>query len=195
MTKKALLIGTVAVAAVLVAGWAVAQPYGRGFGPPFMWGDGPGTGPGMMQTWGRGMGPMHRWGGGPWMMGAPFADPAWVGTLRSELGITAAQESLWNTYAKAVEDAATAMNKVRESVSSETFSRMGPQDHYAFMTRVREEGQKQFATVSKAADELLAALDEPQKAKARSILPGLGYGPGPMRGAFMGGPHRWYWGR
>jgi hypothetical protein len=192
MTKKALLIGSVAAAAVLVAGWAAAQPYGRGFGPPFMWGDGPGMGPGMMQNWGRGMGPMHRWGGGPGMMGF-FADPARIEMLKSELGITAAQEPAWTKYAKAVEEAATAMNKTRESVDSETFSRMSPQDHYAFMTAMREEGQKQFASVSKAADELLAALDESQKVKARAILPGVGFGH--MRGAFMGGPRHWSLGR
>ena len=37
-----------------------------------------------------------------------------------------------------------------------------------------------------AADELLATLDATQKAKANDILPGLAFGPGPMRGAFAG---------
>jgi LTXXQ motif family protein len=191
MTKKALLIGTVAAAAVLVAGWAVAQPYGRGFGPSFMWGDGPGMGPGMMRDWGRGMGPMHRWGGGPMMMGGIFADPARIETLKSELGITAAQEPAWTKYAKALEEAATAMRATRASVDPSAVSRMSDQDRYALFTKVREDRQKQFGTVNKAADDLLATLDDGQKAKARATLPGLGFGPGPMWGGSMGGPHHW----
>jgi hypothetical protein len=35
---------------------------------------------------------------------------------------------------------------------------------------------------------LLATLDNTQKTKARQILPGLGFGPGMMHGAFAGGP-------
>ena len=48
---------------------------------------------------------------------------------------------------------------------------------------MREQGQKQFEAVRTAANELLAALDDTQKAKATDILPGLAFGPGPMRGA------------
>ena len=51
---------------------------------------------------------------------------------------------------------------------------------------MREQGQKQFGAVKTAADELLATLDAAQKAKAIDILPGLAFGPGPMRGAFAG---------
>jgi hypothetical protein len=124
------------------------------------------------------------------------ADPARIETLKSELGITAAQEPAWTKYAKALEEAATAMSATRASVDPYTVSRMTDQDRYAFFTKIREERQKQFGTVSKAADELIAALDDSQKAKARATLPGLGFGPGPMwGGGFMGGPHHWYWGR
>ena len=53
MKKKALVIGGIAAAIVLAGGWALAQsgPHGhRGFGPPFMQGEGPG-----------GMGPPAAW--------------------------------------------------------------------------------------------------------------------------------------
>jgi hypothetical protein len=68
---------------------------------------------------------------------------------------------------------------------------MSPQDRFAFVTKMREQGQAQFEAVKTAAVELLAALDETQKAKARDILPGLAaFGPGRMRSA-MGDPmHR-----
>jgi hypothetical protein len=194
MTKKALLIGTVAAAGILVAGWAFAQPFGPGYGPgfgPHMWGGG---GPGY---WGGGMGPgMMHWGRGPWMGGGPgfaFLDPAEIGALKSELAITAAQEPAWTKYAQTVQDAATAMNKAREGADPYSVSRLNPQERYAFITKMREEGFKQFGAVSKAADELLAALDDAQKTKARAILPGLGYGSGLWRGAFRGGPP--WWGR
>jgi uncharacterized RDD family membrane protein YckC len=62
MKKKALVIGGLAVTAVLVGGWALAQTVGTGsggFGPPFMHGQGAGgMGPGMMQYMGMGMGGM-----------------------------------------------------------------------------------------------------------------------------------------
>ena len=63
---------------------------------------------------------------------------------------------------------------------------MAPADRYAFVSKMREQGQKQFGAVKSAANELLATLDARQKAKATDILPGLAFGPGPMRGAFAG---------
>jgi hypothetical protein len=209
MKNKILLIG-VAASAVLVGGWALAQSHGPGFGPSFMWGDdeeggGPGMmgrmGPGMMQQhMGRGMGPgmgpgmMHQMGRqmGPGMMhGGPastFGDPARLDALKTELAITTAQEPAWTRYAKTVQEAATAMKTSRDSVDPDAVGRMSPADRFAFMTRMREQGQKQHEVVKTAADELLAALDDGQKAKARDVLPGLAYGPGPMRGAFRDGP-------
>ena len=50
---------------------------------------------------------------------------------------------------------------------------MSPQERFAFVTKIREQAQKQFETVKTAADELLATLDDTQKAKARDTLPGL----------------------
>ena len=204
MKKKVLVIGGIAAAAVLAGGWALAQSGGDGpggFGPPFMHGQGPGgMGPGMMQHMGQGMGPgmgkgmMGHMGGGmgPGMMhgaaGPTQFDPARLEALKAELGITAAQEPAWTKYAKAVQDAAAAMKTTREGIDPDAVSKMTPQDRFAFVTKMREQGQKQFATVKTAAEELLATLDDTQKAKARQTLPGLAFGPGTQHAAGMGGP-------
>jgi len=198
MKKKILVIGAIASAVVLTGGWALAQPFAHGpggFGPPFMQGGG-GMGPGMMQHMGRGMGPgmmRHGPGMGPGMMrggpGLTFADPAQLDTLKKDLGITTAQEPAWTKYAKTLQDAATAMKSAHESVNPEVIGKLGPQERFAFATKMREQAQKQHDAVKAAADELLTTLDDAQKTKAQQILPGLAFGPGAMRGAFMRGPH------
>jgi hypothetical protein len=201
MKKKVLIIGAVATAAILAGGWALAQSVGHGpggFGPPFMQGHGPGgMGPGMMQHMGQGVGPgmgmmQHRGGGmGPGMMhggaGPTGFDPARLETLKTELGIRAAQEPVWTKYAKTVQDAATAMKTTREGINPDTVSKMTAQDRFAFVSNIREQAQKQFATVKTAAEELLATLDDAQKAKAQETLPGLAFGPGMMHSAGRGG--------
>jgi hypothetical protein len=164
---------------------------GMGHGPGMMKGMHHGMGPGMMKDHGmmKGMGPGMK-GMGPGMMhgraGLGLADPAQLETLKTELKITPAQEQAWSKYAKAVQDAAATMKTTREGVDPEAVSKMTPADRYAFVSKMREQGQKQFGTVKAAADELLATLDTTQKAKATEILPGLAFGPGHMRGAFAG---------
>jgi hypothetical protein len=78
------------------------------------------------------------------------------------------------------------MKSARESVDPEAVGKMSPADRYAFVSKMREQAQERFGAVKSAADELLATLDATQKAKANDILPGLAFGPGPMRGAFAG---------
>jgi hypothetical protein len=205
MKKKVLLIGGVATAVVLAGGWALAQSHSHGpggFGPPFMQGEGPGgMGPDMMQHMARGMGPgmmQHMGPGmGPGMMrgtsGPTFADPMQIDALKTELGITPAQEPAWSKYARAVQDAATTMKTTRGDVDPDAVSKMTPADRFAFVSKMRDQGQKQAETVKTAADELVAALDDGQKAKAKNVLPGLApVGPGLMHGAFMGSPHQRY---
>ena len=151
-----------------------------------MQGHGPGgMGPGMMQHMGQGMGPgmgkgmMGHMGGGmgPGMMhggaGPTQFDPARLETLKTELGITAVQEPAWTSYAATVQDAAAAMKTTREGINPDTIGKMSPQDRFVFVSKIREQAQKQFATVKTAAEELLATLDDTQKAKARQTLPGL----------------------
>jgi hypothetical protein len=211
MKTRTLVIGAITVTAPAAGGWALAQSVGPqgGFGSPFMHGEGMGPGmmkgmhgmgPGMMKGMGdetgdgmgpgmmkgvRGHGPGMMKGMGPGVMhGSSFADPAQLNTLKGELGITAAQEAAWGKYAKAVQDAAAAMKTTRESVDPSAVNKMSPSERFAFASKMREQGQKQFEAVGTAANELLAVLDETQKAKARDTLPGFAFGPGPMWGPF-----------
>ncbi len=193
MKKKVWVIGAIGGATLLVAGWALAQSHGPGFGPPLMQGNGPGgMGPGMMRHMGPGMGPpmmQHMRGAmGPGMMGPggpgfAFADQAQIDRLKTELAITPAQEAAWTKYAKTVQDAAATMKATRESANP-----TNPQDRFAFASKMREQGQKQFEAVKSAANVLLATLDDTQKTKAQQMLPGLAFGPGMMHGAVAGGP-------
>ena len=213
MNKKALLIGGIAVTAALAGGWALAQtvsPGSGGFGPPFMHAQGPqGMGPGMTEHMGHGMGHgMMGHGMGPGMMkgmghgmgpgmmhGAPgsgFADAEDIDELKAELGITPAQELAWSKYVKVLQDATAAMKTTREGLDPQAVSKMSPADRFAFVSKRREQGEKQLEAVKTAANELLATLDDTQKATAADILPGLiPFGPAAMGGAGMGGPqHR-----
>jgi hypothetical protein len=212
MTKKTLLISAIAITTALAGGWALAQSAGRGpmgFGPPFMHGQGAdGMDPGMMQGMGHGMGPgmmmehgmmkgmgpgmmkghmLH--GMGPGMMpgraGLGLADPAELETLKAELKITASQEQAWDNYAKAVRHAVATLKTTREGIDPEALSKMSPADRYAFVSKMREQAQKQFGAVKSASDELLASLDATQKAKAAELLSDRAFGP-PMQGAFGG---------
>lgn len=176
---KAIGLGAAALALGIVTyAYHARSEEARGFGPPFMHRGM--MGPGMM---GAGMhGPMVRMHGG---RGVAQFDQSRIDSLRTELAITAAQEPAWTKYTKAIQDAATAMTTVRAGVDPATIGKMTPQDRFAFMTKMREQGQKQFDAVTTAADELLATLDDAQKAKAQDILPGLTFGP--MHAAAMGG--------
>lgn len=219
MRKTVLTIAGVAAATLLAGGWALAQTAGygqggmRGMGPGMhgrMDGGMHGRmGGGMRDEMGPGMhgrmglhGRMggHMQGGmgmhgrmGPGMHGGPGQaqfDPAELDMLKSELGITAAQEAAWGKYAKAVQDAAAARTSARESIDPSEVGKLSPADRFAVRSKMREQAQAQFDAVKTAADELLATLDDAQKAMAEELLPGLAFGPGPMRGA-MGGPrHR-----
>ena len=190
MRKKGLLIGGIAAVTVLAGGWALAQP--AGFGPGGMGQGGQGGTRGMMGPGMHGqMGPGMRGHMGPGAMhgGPSFAfDPTRLDTLKTELGIKPAQEQAWTKYTKAVQDAATAMKTAREGVNPETVGKLGPEERFAFATKMREQGQKLHETVTTAANELLATLDDRQKAKAQQTLPGLTFGPGPMHAAGLRGP-------
>jgi hypothetical protein len=210
MKKRTLLIAAIATTTLLTGGWALAHtagygPHGKGpammhgmmggqMGPGMMHGGmGGRMGPGMMHgTMGGQMGPGMMHGGmGPGMTGAAgvtFADPTRIDALKADLAITADQEAAWIKYATALQDAANTMKTAHEGVDHETVGKLGPRERFAFMTTIREQGQEQFQTVHKAATELLAALDDTQKAKARTSLPGLSFGPGVMHGGSLGGP-------
>ena len=193
MKKKVLIFGGIAAVTLLVGGWALAQSPGYGpggFGPGGMMGMHGQMGPEMHGQMGQGMqGQM-----GPGMHGGPGLaqfDPARIDTLKTELGITSTQEPAWTKYAKAVQESAATMQTTRDGVDPDAVSKMSPRDRYAFMTKMREQGQKQFETVQTVANELLATLDDAQKAEARDTLPGLAsFGPGTMHNAMRGPRHQ-----
>ncbi len=171
---KVLGVGAVAAVAGAIGWHALADtPFhgGPGFGPMGMHG----MGPGMM-------------GHGP-MQGA-FGNPAThLASLKTELGITPAQEQAWDTYAKTVEDTATPMRAQHQGFDMTKIHSMSPQDRQTFITQQQEQHQKAFETVKGAAEKLLTALDDTQKTKAKEILPGLRTpGPGVMPHAAFGGP-------
>ena len=201
MKTKTLVIGAIAAATVFASGWAVAQSDGPySLGPPFKRGKGhDGMGSGMMNGMRHGMGPgMKSMEHGPGMMkgmgpgmrhggpGQNFSDTARIGALKAELAIAPGQEPAWTKYANAVQDAAVSMKAARESIDPDVVSKMTPADRFAFVTKMREQGQAQFGAVKAAAEELLATLDATQKAKAIDTLPGLAFGLEQMRGPFAG---------
>jgi hypothetical protein len=178
MKRKSLVIGGIAVTAALAGGLALAQTVGpgsggEGMGPGMMMkgmghGMGHGMGPGMMMNgMGHGMGPGMMMNGmghgmghgmGPGMMqGGPasgFADPAGLDQLKTELGIKPAQEQAWNTYAKAVGDAAAAQKTTAEGVDRQALGKMKPADRFAYINqdaqnlrpvRSREGGRRRAA--------------------------------------------------
>jgi hypothetical protein len=179
--------------------------FGGGYGPGGMYGmqgrmgGGMYGGPGMHRGWGPGRqggwGPGMQGGGAPGMggwglgpragFGAGPLDAGRIDALKTELAITAAQEPAWTKYTDAVKTAATALQSARDSVDTEAVGRMTPTERFTLMTRLRSERHKQIDAVHAAAAELLATLDETQKAKAFDRLPGLAFGPG-MRGAGFG---------
>jgi hypothetical protein len=78
--------------------------------------------------------------------------------------------------------------KVAFEAAGNDLKDIAPQDRFAQMSKFRELGQAQFKSVESAANELLATLDDIQKAKAQESLPGLAFGPGAMHGRAGGSP-------
>ena len=159
------LIALSVIMAVIGGGTALAQPAGPGGG--FMHGPGPGgMGPGMM---GR--------VGGPWFN----TDAAsYLDRLKADLGITAAQEPAWNSYAETVRGVAEQMQGVHQTM----YEAMGTatwQERRDMMNGMFQSRQQAFDTVHEAAEKLLPALTAEQRAKAAGVLPGLtGRGRGMM---------------
>ena len=170
MKRITKILGVAAAIAVAgTVGWhAVAQtPMGGGHGS--------GMGPGMMM-------------GGHGPMAGHVDTAAHLAALKTELGITAQQQPAWDAYAKSLADIAASMKTQHQGMDMTAMHSMSDQDRQARMTQMRDQHDKAFQTVKVAAEKLLVALDDAQKAKAKDILPGLAeHGPGTMRHAGMGG--------
>ena len=186
---KALAIGAVVAAVGGIGLAAMAETSGPGFGLPFMRGH---MGSGMMGMT-----------GGP--QGRGFGDPAaHLAALKTELSIKPEQTAAWDSYAKAVQDTAAQMQAARGNMDMNAIHDLPPQDRSAFMTTQWDMHEQAFGKVKAAAEALLPSLDDAQKAKARTALPGLAtrgpsgmqqagmpmmrHGMGMMQGPMGGGP-------
>jgi hypothetical protein len=166
MKTEALMIAGIAAAAMLTAGSALAQsPGSEVAGPLTMQQQGAaGTDPGMMQNMARErsacMGMMRR-------MGMP------AGMMQGRLGLTQFDPAQLETL-----KADLGITSAQEAAWSKYSNVL--RDVATTMKSTREAAKT-------AADELLLALDDGQKAKAREILPGLATSGASMMGGMGGG--------
>ena len=97
---------------------------------------------------------------------------AYLAGIKTELGITAAQEDAWKTYAEFVNGTATQMQALHQSMW-EAMNTATWEERRDMMNRAFQARQQAFQTVHDAALALLPSLSERQKGKADIILPGL----------------------
>ncbi len=187
MRKSYKLLLGLAVAAALTS-TASAQPFpggGPGWGPyggggPGMMGHrgmmGPGMGPG-------GFGPMGPHGFGPGFAGGPgFSMDARLAALKTELKITANQESAWDGYAKQVKQQFESMQALFAKAPAAAQSAPERMAQRAEFAKQRAANMDAMSTALKS---LYAALSAEQKTLADQYLAGGG------RGRFGGrGPWR-----
>ncbi len=166
---KAVMIGTVMVAAGGIGLHAMAQTSGPGYGPHCMDGH-------------RGHGMMGR-GGKAWGFDGPATH---LTAVKNDLGIKPEQVAAWDAYAKVVQDTAAQMAATRATTDMDAIRAMPNKERAAFMSDRMDQHDQALAKVKAAAEALLPSLDDAQKAKAQKELPGLAApGPGGMRHAGM----------
>lgn len=103
---------------------------------------------------------------GPGMMGTPADTAKRLDTVKTELGITPAQDSAWNAYEQAVVSQSALMNAHRQTMWNGSVP--PSPDRRAAM---HQEG---FATMQqglKASQDLYQVLTPQQQAKANTLLP------------------------
>jgi len=187
-TRK-VLVGMLAAAGIAAAtAIAYAEPPG-GFGPgamgPGMMGGGA-MGPGMMDggygagMMGGGWGARGGFGPGATAGGAVAHQEARLAFLKSELKITAEQESAWEAYAKQVKAQAETMQKFATEAPAAAQTAPERLEQRAEFAKQRAE---QLKATSTALKDLYAALTPEQKATAERYFGGMhvtqrGYGRG-----------------
>lgn len=151
-------------------GWGMGQGPGygpgAGMGPGMGYGPGAGMGPGMghMGRGPMGHGPMGR-GMGPQGGGNPAAAAEWrLSGLKSDLKITAAQESAWMAYADQTKQQAEAMQKLMTSVQGS--AQATAPERLELRNQVMKQRQEQMAKGTAAFKDLYAVLSPEQKALA-----------------------------
>jgi hypothetical protein len=136
-------------------GWGMGQGYGPGYGP----GAGMGEGMGPM-----GHGPMGR-GMGPQAWGNPAAAAEWrLSGLKSELNITAAQESAWKVFADQTKQQAEAMQALMSTVQGS--AQATAPERLELRNQIMKKRQEQMEKAIAAFKGLYAVLSPEQKALA-----------------------------
>ena len=189
ITKIAVAVGT-ALTLGLGAAAVSAQPFGHGMGGGMMggygqgYGPGNGMGPGMMGGYGPG------YGMGPQAMFNAYSGNADEGlaALKSELGITAKQDSAWQAFA----NNARQQNENRQAWFAkmhEARSAGSAPEALAQQTELMKQRQSEMAANAAALKNLYATLTPEQKAIADQRFGGFGrgYSAGYGRG-YRGGP-------
>lgn len=183
MSKASKSIGIVAgIAAIGLFGASASaqQGPGPGYGPMGM-----GHGMKMNGMAQGGMGPGEM-GKGP-MMGN-FGDPASrLSILKVELGIRPEQTAAWDAYAKVVTETSAERRNHAQHIDPGAMRNMQPADRQQHFTTMQAQRQAAQAKVNAAAEALAAKLDDTQRAKARSSLPGLATASPGMRFGMRGG--------
>jgi Spy/CpxP family protein refolding chaperone len=145
---------------------------GYGMGPGMMGGYGPGygMGPGMMGGYGPG------YGMGPGMMGAWGNADEGLAALKTELGITAKQDSAWQAYA----DNAKKHQETRQAWFAKMQEARGAANSapelLALQTEHMKQRQAEMAANAAALKDLYATLTPEQKAIADQRFGGIGPG-------------------
>lgn len=177
------LIASLAAALLLTIGsTAQAQPAPeRGMGP------GPGMGPGygMAQGQGRGMG--QRMGGMHGQRGMMGRNPAAMvearlAYLKTDLKITAQQETAWQTFATKSRKLAETRQAKRSKMQEAAAAPMTAPERLAKRTEFMKQQISEMESMTAAVSELYAALTPEQKAIADKSLG--------MMGGFRGGKAR-----
>ena len=191
ITKIAIAVGA-ALTLGLGAAAVSAQPFGYGMGPGMMGGYSQGYGPGYGMGWSGG----HMGGYGPgYGMGPQAMFNAYSGNadeglaaLKSELGITAKQDSAWQAFAKNAkqqsENRQAWFAKTQEARSAGSAPEL-----LAQQTEFMKQRQAEMEANVSALKNLYATLTPEQKVIADQRFGGFGpqYGAGYGRG-YRGGP-------
>lgn len=149
-------------------GWGMGQGmgYGPGHGPGAGMGRGmgPGAGPGPMGAGPMGYGPMGH-GMGPQAYGNPAAAADWrLSGLKSELKITAAQESAWKAFADQSKQQAEAMQALMSTVQGS--AQATAPERMELHNQIMKKRQEQMEKATTAFKDLYAVLTPEQKALA-----------------------------
>lgn len=126
----------------------------------------------------------HHGHGGPRRFGRAF-DPARLDSVKTEIGVTTAQELVWSKYVATLKEVADARKARRDSIDRGAVRRMAPDEFRKFRDGMIDQRRKEQDSVNAAVDEFVKSLDEKQVAIAKEVLPGYAFGRG-MRGAGMG---------